>query len=282
MIIWKKKWVAYSGMAVMLISLLVVAGCGAKEQNGQGAKNGNDVKTYYVGTRGTYKPYTYVDDKEQLTGFDIEILKEVEKRNKDIKFEFKTMSIESGFVALEAKQIDLIANQMVHNSDRDTKYLFTKEANNVKDTQLVVKKDRNDIKTIDDLRGKVVAVVPTSPNYRELKKYNETAEPKIKFLLTDKGAAETLNMVASGRADASADNKLTMREVNETLNYGLKAVGENLTPIPTFYILRNDEDSAQLANKIDATLREMKKDGTLKNLSEKFLEGDYTVPSEIK
>lgn len=276
-----KKWIAYFLMLITLIGLLIVTGCGSQTKD-SAKDDAGQVKTYYVGTRGTYKPYTYVNDKDQLTGFDIEILKEVEKRNKDIKFEFKTMSVESAFVALEAKQIDLIANQMVHNKDRDTKYLFTKEANNVKDNQLVVKGKRDDIKTIDNLRGKTVAVVPTSPSYRDLKKYNETAEPKIKFLLTDKGATETLNMVATGRADASIDNKLTMSEANKTLNYGLKAVGENLTPIPTFYILRNDENSINLADKIDATLREMKKDGTLKNLSEKFLEGDYTIPSETK
>lgn len=279
---YKRKGIAVFLLFSILIGI-IVAGCGANEQSRQTVKNNtSEVKTYYIGTRGTYKPYTYIDDKNQLTGFDIEILKEIEKRDKGIKFEFKTMSLESAFVALEAKQIDLIANQMVHNKDRDTKYLFTKEANNVKDNQLVVKEERDDIKTVDDLRGKTVAVVPTSPSYRDLKKYNETAEPKINFLLTDKGAVETLNMVATGRADASIDNKLTMREANETLHYGLKAVGENLTPIPTFYILRNDSDSIILADKIDAVLREMKKDGTLKSLSEKFLEGDYTVSSETK
>jgi len=282
MYIGKKKWTTYFFMVSTLIGLLIVTGCGSQTKDSGKSDDGSKVKTYSVGTRGTYKPYTYVNDKDQLTGFDIEILKEVEKRNKDIKFEIKMMSLESAFVALEAKQVDLIANQMVHNKDRDTKYLFTKEANNVKDNQLVVKESRDDIKTIDDLRGKTLAAVPTSPSYRDLKIYNETAEPKIKFLLTDKGAAETLNMVATGRADASIDNKITMREANEALHYGLKAVGENLTPVPTFYILRNDEDSKKLADKIDRALREMKKDGTLKNLSEKFLEGDYTVPSEAK
>jgi L-cystine transport system substrate-binding protein len=277
----KKNINSYFLGVSLLLGLTVFTGCGLQSQ-GDTKAEGSNVKTYYVGTRGTYKPYTYVDDKEQLTGFDIEILKEVEKRNKDIKFEFKTMSLESAFVALEAKQIDIITNQMVHSKDRDTKYWFTQEANNVKDNQLVMKETREDIKSIDDLRGKTVSIVPTSPSYQDLKKYNETAEPKIILLLTDKGDAETLNMVATGRADATISNKITMKEANKTLNYGLKAIGENLTPIPTFDILRNDEDSKALADKIDATLREMKKDGSLKALSEKFLEGDYTVPSKAE
>ncbi|MDU2063905.1 MAG: transporter substrate-binding domain-containing protein [Sporomusaceae bacterium] len=274
----KKRMICFFAIVVIGIISLAAAGCGSQSNGADSSK----VKTYYVATRGTYKPYTYMDEKNNLTGFDIEILKEIEKRNPDIKFDYKLMSLESAFVALEAKQIDIIANQMVHNSDRDTKYLFTKEANNLKDNQIVIKESRNDIQTLDDLRGKTVALVPTSPSYRDLKKYNETAEPQIKFLLTDKGASETLNMVATGRADASIDNRITVKEANATLNYGLKAIGENLTPVPTFYILRKDAESAKLADRIDAALRDMKKDGTLKALSEKFLEGDFTIPSEIK
>ena len=90
-----KKWLTGILSISLLAGLALTAGCGSS--NGSAAKNEVKAKTYYVATRGTFKPFTYMDDKGELTGYDIEILKEVQKRNKDIKFEFKTMTILPSF-----------------------------------------------------------------------------------------------------------------------------------------------------------------------------------------
>ncbi|MBQ1919800.1 MAG: transporter substrate-binding domain-containing protein, partial [Selenomonas sp.] len=101
-----KKWIKTAALLGTFLVGLGLAGCGT-----EGTKADNqEVKTYKVATRGTFKPFTYFNDENKLTGYDIEILKEIEKRNPNVKFEFETMSIESAFVALEAKEIDIIAN----------------------------------------------------------------------------------------------------------------------------------------------------------------------------
>lgn len=268
------------GLAVILtLSLLGVAaltaGCGSS--GGSANKSKEKQKTYYVATRGTFKPFTYMDDKGELTGYDIEILKEVQKRNKDIKFEFKTMTIDSAFVGLTSNQVDLIANQMGRNEERAAKYTFTQEINNYTVTKLTVRGDRNDISTLEELKGKTMILTPTSEVARVVKKFNETAEPKINLIYTDKGSAESLNLVATGRADASADYEVAVKEAKKTLGLDVKSVGSVISSVPTYFILRKDEESQQLANKIDATVKEMKADGTLKKLSEQFLGADYTV-----
>ena len=273
----KRGFVQLFLVFALLAGLTLVAGCGASEQSSQSGRTDSKVKTYQVGTRGTFKPFTYMNDKDQLTGYDIEILKEIEKRNKDIKFEFKTMSVESAFVALASKQIDIIANQMAHNSDRDTKYTFTKELNNYTVSKLAVKGDRNDIHSFEDLKGKTLSITPTGETTRIVKEFNETAEPKINITYTDKGAAESLNLVATGRADASIGYEVATKESKEALGLDVKSTGDVISSVPTYYILRKDEEAQQLADKIDATLKEMKADGTLKKLSEQFLGADYTV-----
>ena len=265
--------------AILTLSLLagaaLIAGCGSS--GGSASKSEGKQKTYYVATRGTFKPFTYMDDKGELTGYDIEILKEVQKRNKDIKFEFKTMTIDSAFVGLTSNQVDLIANQMGRNEERAAKYTFTKEINNYTVTKLTVRGERNDISTLDELKGKTMILTPTSEVARVVKKFNETAEPKINLIYTDKGSAESLNLVATGRADASADYEVAVKEAKKTLGLDVKSVGSVISSVPTYFILRKDEESQQLANKIDATVKEMKADGTLKKLSEQFLGADYTV-----
>lgn len=269
-----KRWISTVTAIVLVISLALTLGCSSGDQ---AAKTEGNAKTYYVATRGTFKPFTYMNDQGQLTGYDIEILKEVQKRNKDIKFEFKTMSIESAFVALTSNQVDIIANQMGRNEERAAKYAFTKEINNYTITKITTRGDRNDISTLDDLRGKTMVLVPTSETARVVKKYNETAKPPINLIYTDKGSAETLNLVATGRADASADYEVAVKEAKKTLGLDVKSVGKVISSVPTYFILRKDAGGQQLADKIDATIKEMKADGTMKKLSEQFLGADYTV-----
>ncbi|MDU4961855.1 MAG: transporter substrate-binding domain-containing protein [Sporomusaceae bacterium] len=258
---------------LLLAGLAAAAGCGGVAADKPEIK----ATTYYVGTRGTFKPFTYMNDKDQLTGYDIEILKEVERRNKDIKFEFKTMSVESAFVSLNAKQIDLIANQMGKNEDRAAKYTFTTEVNNYTRSRLTVKGDRSDIRTLEDLKGKTMILTPTSEVTRVVKKFNETANPKINLIFTDKGSAESLNLIATGRADAGSTYDVAVAEARKTLGLDVKSVGEVFSSVPTYFILRKDPDGQALAAKIDASLREMRADGTLKKLSLEFLGEDYTV-----
>ncbi len=273
-----KKTVAKVLLAgLVMMGLAFTAGCGSSGSESQAATKGEQVKTYYVGTRGTFKPFTYMNDKDQLTGYDIEILKEVQKRNKDIKFEFKTMSIESAFVSLSSNQLDVIANQMSRNEERAAKYTFTTEVNNYTRTKLTIRGDRTDIQALEDLKGKTMVLVPTSEVARVVKKFNETAEPKINLIFTDKGSAESLNLVATGRADASADYEVAVTEARKTLGLEVKSVGEVISSVPTYFILRKDAEGQKLADKIDAAIKEMKADGTLKKLSEQFLGADYTA-----
>ena len=56
-----------------------------------------------------------------LTGYDVEILKEVERRDPSLHFEFKAMAVDAAIVAMNSKQVDAIANQMRRNPAREGK-----------------------------------------------------------------------------------------------------------------------------------------------------------------
>ena len=273
----KKYWSAIVAIS-LLTGLALAAGCAGSTKST--AKEELKAKTYYVATRGTFRPFSYTDDKGNLTGYDIEILREVEKRNPDIKFEFKNMSVDAGFLGLESGQIDIIANQIVVNPKRAEKVIFTKEVNNYTSRKLAVKSDRNDINSIDDLRGKKVVVVASSEVTRQLQDYNETATPKIELVFTDKGSTEALNLVVTNRADATPQYEVTITDAKSILGIDVKPVGPVIASDPTCFALRKDQKSQELANKIDATIKQMRADGTLKKLSEKFLGKDYTVPQQ--
>lgn len=264
-------------VAAALATAAFAAGCGGSETASKSAAPAAGAKTYVVATRGTAKPFSYTDDNDNLTGYDVEILKEVEKRNPKLHFEFKSMAVDAAFVAMDAKQVDIIANQMRRNPTREKKYIYTKEVNDYSVRKLVVQKDRTDINSLDDLKGKKVAVTTSSEFNEFVQNFNKTANPKIDVTYTDKGSAETLNLVATGRVDAAGEYEYIINTAVKDRNLPVKATGKTLLVVPTFFLLRKDPELQQVADEIDAAVKSMRDDGTLKKLSEQYLGGDYTV-----
>lgn len=155
-----KKLTKLFAIGALALGVLVVAGCG--DDTSKETKVNPDAKVINVATRGTVRPYSYTDDNGNLTGFDVELLKEIERRNPDLHFNFKPMAVDAAFVAMDAGQVDMIANQMRRNPTREAKYYYTNEVNNYSTRKLVVKNDRNDISKLDDLKGKKIAVTTSS------------------------------------------------------------------------------------------------------------------------
>lgn len=265
---------------LMVAGLGVLAGCGSDTDDGSASVN-KDAKTVVVATRGTVKPYSYTDDDGKLTGYDVEILKEIEKRDPSLHFTFRPMAVDAAFVAMDSSQVDMIANQMRHSPARDEKYIFPKELNNYTVRKLVVPKDDDATKSLDDLKGKKVAVTTNSEFAELVKKFNETADTPIEIVYTDKGPSETMNLVATGRAQAAGEYEYIVSVAQKDKNLPIKTVGPTLTKVPTYFLLRKDDEMQKVADKIDAALKSMREDGTLKALSEKYLGADYTeAPTE--
>ena len=272
----KKLWkiIAFTAAAVAAITL---SGCGGEENNNQ-TKAAEGAKTYIVATRGTSRPFSYTDDQGNLTGFEPELLRAIEKKDPSLHFEFKAMSVDAAFVAMDANQVDLIANQMRRNPTREEKYLYTTEPNNYSVRKLAVKEDRNDIHSLSDLAGKKV-VCTTSSEFKEmLDDFNAKSDNKIEVVYTDKGSAETLNLVATGRVDAAGEYEYITDSAKKDRKLPVKAVGDVLAVVPTYYLIKKDDAHKELAEKLNKAVQELRADGTLKQISEKYLGADYSEP----
>lgn len=269
-----KKVLALVSVGILALGL---AGCGSSQGNDKKAAQSGEKKAIVVATRGTAKPFSYTDDKGNLTGYDVEILKEIEKRDPSLHFEFKPMSPDAAFVAMKSKQVDMIANQMRRNPTREKKYIYTTESNNYTARKLVVKEGRTDIQSFDDLNGKKVAITSNSEFNDLVKAFNKDHKPGIDPIYSDKGAAENLNLVATGRADAAGEYEYVVNVARKEQGLSVQAVGSVMQSVPTFFLLRKDPQMQAVADKIDKILKQMKEDGTLKKLSIQYLGKDYTV-----
>jgi len=279
------------GMAVTLLGLLLVAaGCGTTPPSKDGATTANanasgggananaavKVQKVVIGTGTQFPNICFIDDKGNLTGYDVELVKEIDKRLPEYEFELKTMDFSNLLLSLETKKIDLIAHQMEVNKERQEKFLFNDEAYNIFPNKVVVRKDRNDIQSIDDLKGKKAIVGATSNAAVLLQDYNKANNNAINIVYSGSGGTnDVIAQLKSGRVDATISTQFAVDQRNASADAQQKTVGPAISNSKVYFILR--KDGTELKTKIDEALKAIKKDGTLSRLSTQWLGADYTV-----
>ena len=259
---------------VFLALLLTVAlgACSSKEEKVSSAK----AKSLYdqikekgeitIGTEGTYAPFTYHDDSQKLTGFDIEIAKEVFKRL-DIKPVFVETKWDGMIAGLDAKRYDMVANEVAVRPDRLEKYDMS-EPYIVSKAVLVVHENNNDIKTLDDLKGKKVGQSLDS-NYRKIAEEHGATNTVVE------GFNQSIDLITSKRIDATINDSLSYLDLKKQRpDLPIKKVYEEADATSNAFLFR--KGNKELVDAINGALEEMKKDGTYLTISKKWFNADVS------
>lgn len=275
------------------ILMLVLSGCASVSESSGGSAGGTSsasdsnnatastggVKKIIVGTGTAFPNVCFIDENGKLTGYDVELVREIDKRLPDVEFEFKTMEFSNLLLSLETNKIDFVAHQMETNPEREQKYLFNKVPYSIFLNRVAVAKDNNTIKGLDDLVGKKVLTGATSNAAYLLNEYNKTHNNGIDVVYSSGAANDTVQQIVSGRVDATITTDFANRfNTDADGNVALKTVGEPLNQSNVFFVFRKDEQP--LADEIDQAITEIKADGTLKKLSEQWLGDDFTKTLE--
>ncbi|WP_010494283.1 transporter substrate-binding domain-containing protein [Paenibacillus elgii] len=268
-------------LSASLLTVLLLAGCGAQATTGGAGSSsaaasagGQTVKKIVVGTGTQFPNICFIDKDGKLTGYDVELVKEIDKRLPEYEFELKTMEFKNLLLSLETRKIDFIAHQMEVNEERQKKFLYNDEAYNIFPNKIVVHKDNNDVKSIADLKGKKLIATATSNAAALAGKYNKEHGNPIQIVYTGAGE-DTSTQVKTGRVDALISTQFAIDYLNKSADAQLKTVGETLSNSKVYFMLRKDE--SELKKRIDEVLKEIKADGTLAKLSKQWLGDDYTV-----
>lgn len=273
----KKIWVVFT----LLLTFLVTA-CSPKietsseaQGNTSSENKSEEVKKIIVGTGTQFPNICFLDENGKLTGYDVELVRELDKKLPEYEFEFKTMDFSNLLLSLETNKIDFIAHQMEVNEERQEKFLFNKEPYNIFPLHVSVHKDNTDIHSIKDLTGKKAIVSATSNSAVFLEKYNKENDAGINIVYSGQGADDTNNQIRTGRADATITTPFAVDFFNELADAQQKVVGEPLLKSKVYFLLRKDETTLQ--TRIDEALVKLKEEGVVSELSKKWLGADYTV-----
>ena len=221
-----------------------------------------------VGTEGTWSPYTYHDEDDNLVGFEVEVAKVIaDYIGVDVHYSETVWS--SIFASLDAGQIDIIVNGVSKTEEREEKYDFS-DAYNYSQYAIMVLADNDEINSLDDVDGKVASNNPTST-------IGVFAEEHGALFDDVEEVAQAISEVLNGRADVTFNTLVTFADYlkqHPEIADQVKIITVS-DPEPNAYIpvVKGNEDLVAIINEALAQARE---DGTLSELSLKYFDVDTT------
>ena len=209
-----------------------------------------------------YEPMNYTDADGNFTGFDTELATAVcEKLG--VEPEFVEINWDTKVVELDAKSIDCIWNGMTLTDDIMANAATTKAY--AKNAQVVVVKDGTDYSSTADLVGKTVVAEAGSAGEAAIEGDANLAQADYvsKSVQTD-----CLMEVAAGTADAAVlDLTLANAMIGEGTDYASLKIVDELNAEEYGVAFRKGSDAAAA---VDAAFDELKADGTMQALADKY------------
>ena len=209
-----------------------------------------------------YEPMNYTDADGSFTGFDTELATAVcEKLG--VEPEFVEINWDTKVVELDAKSIDCIWNGMTLTDDIMANTATTKAY--AKNAQVVVVKDGTDYASTADLVGLTAVAEAGSAGEAAIEGDENLAQADYvsKSVQTD-----CLMEVAAGTADAAVlDLTLANAMIGEGTDYASLAIVDELNAEEYGVAFRKGSDAAAA---VDAAFDELKADGTMQALAEKY------------
>ena len=229
----------------------------------------DDIKaagTILLGTEGNYAPYSYHDDAGKLTGYDVEVGREIAKKL-GVEAKFVETQWDGMIAGLDAKRFDAVTNQVTPTPARLEKYLFSIPYT-YNYGAILVHKDNNEIKDFPDIKGKLIASNITS-------NWNQMAQSYGAKILEITGTGEGFLLVAQKRTDAALNSEIALHDfVKQQPNAPVKIVGRTKEAIVSAVMIRKGSEDLQQA--INKAIEELRAEGKLKEISMKFLGVDVS------
>lgn len=268
----KRKIAAFALVGVMAFGML--AGCGKKDSatNTKTATTASEArkaessrKNFTVGFDASYPPYGYRDKNGEYTGFDLELAQKVADME-GWKLVKKPINWDSKDLMLNSGSIDCIWNGFTMTG-REKSYTWSIPY--VDNSQVIVVKKTSGIKSLSDLKGKVVGVQKASAalsvlqgdqkkigsSFKSLKQF---ADYNVAFTELQADGLDALAIdsgVATYQVESRGKDKYSI--LSETLNKEQYAIGFK-------------KGNTNLQSIINDDLKKLVKDGTFRKLAKKY------------
>lgn len=235
---------------------------------------GLDIDSVTVATSPGYEPFEFEEDGE-LKGYDVDIWNEFSERTGiEVKWEYADFSGLLGLIS--SGKADAVSAQMSPTPEREESYIFSDPVNYYGST-VVVAEDNEEIKSVEDLSGKTVAVGSGNAMQQSVEAMYPNGD--VKFEVYTSATLEAMfDDIAYGRIDAvlAQDIQTYMAmKGNENLKIKVLEPFEYGTATIVF-----DKENTELRDAMNEFIKIIKEDGTLQEISEKWIGADITTEKE--
>ena len=189
-----------------------------------------------VALEGAWQPWSYHDESDTLVGYDVEVSRAIAEKL-GVEPEYVESDWDSLFAGLDAGRFDIVCNGVEVTDERAKTYDFTTPYGYIH-TALAVRKDT--VQGIDTLE-------------------------------------ETIQLLTAGRIDATLNADVSFYDylnVHPDADFKLVAQTEDASHVAI--PVRKGDDSASLLEAINTAIEELRADGTLKALGEKYFGQDIS------
>ena len=231
---------------------------------------GTEGDTLIVGFDQDFPPMGFLGDNGEYTGFDLELAQEVAKRL-GLEYQAQPIAWDAKDMELESGNIDCIWNGFTMTG-REDDYTWTKPY--MANTQVFVVRNDSGIEGKDGLAGKVVECQADSSAEAALKEDLDLTSTFGQRLTTADYNTAFMDL-EQGSVDAIAMDVIVAGYQIKQRNADFTILDDSLSAEE--YGVGFKKGNTELRDKVQATLEDMAKDGTMKEISEKWFGEDVTT-----
>lgn len=286
----KKRMISRIAAAVLAAGLLTLTACSggassagtadASSSAAQGAASAEDAAEagdllariqargeLIVATEGTWAPFTYHDENDELVGYDVEVARLVAEKL-GVTATFVEGEFDGLLAGVEGGRYDMVANGVNVTPERAEAYSFS-DPYLYDSTVVIVRDDYDEIRSMEDLAGKTTGNTITSTYAILAESYGATTQGVDDF-------AQTIELLEAGRIDATLNSSVTYSYFMSQQPDAAIKVACSDDPQQLALAMPKSDDAATLVEAVNQALAELRDSGELAALSEQYFGTDLT------
>ena len=246
-------------LPLMLLVFLLI-GCGSSHET-----------EIVIGIDDTFAPMTFHDEKGELVGFDIELAKEAAKRM-GVAVEFKPINWNNKEAEIVSGHVDMIWSGLDLIDEYKEYMIFSKPYMDNRQILFVKEGNKQRIHSEYDLKDKIVATQAGS-NSETYIDSNETLKKRFAAFKTYNHIKDGFDSLDKGKYDVLIIDEIAAR-YETMINPGKFEIIETTIGPVTKFAIGFRKGKGGLRDKVQEAFDSMIKDGTAKQISEKWFQAD--------
>ena len=235
-------------------------------ESADAAESTGSDKTWVIAMDTVFRPFEYTDENGEFVGIDVDIIKAV-AANQGFNIDIQSLGWDAAVTAVQAGQADaLLAGASITDERKANGWIFSDSYYD--SYQVFAAKADSGIESLDDLKGKTIAVKNATAGANYAKELKDKYGFKID---TYEDSPTMYQAVVLGQADACVEDKPIMADNIKTGGLDLTIVESTASKVAPYGFAIMNKDNQELLDMFNKGLQEIKDNGTYDEILNKYL-----------